>query len=304
MSDHDISFTNRSVWLTTTPTSVSSSLPFYALEAGHFFAKEDYFVKREYHDSFLILYSVKGAGQVSVNSSKAFTLSAGHFTVIDCHSPHSYCSISSEWEFFWLHFNGVAAQAYHELLYTTDVQSVDFSSSNKIYEFEKILTSFTSNGMLVQLDRSKQIEELLLSAIYSSMRTSSGSSCAKKISENVPHSEEISAYTIDEQMQKAVRYLEDNYASLRDLNSLCEFLHVSKYNFIRKFKRVMGIPPYSYLTNYRITCAKRMLVSTDQSIETIAGNCGFSDSANFISKFRLVTGQTPLQFRTGHRFII
>ena len=72
---------------------------------------------------------------------------------------------------------------------------------------------------------------------------------------------------------------------------------LSKYHFIRVFKRIMGTTPYNYLTNYRINNAKILLKTTDLSVYEIAERCGFSDTSNFIVQFKKHTGQKPLEYR-------
>ena len=74
-------------------------------------------------------------------------------------------------------------------------------------------------------------------------------------------------------------------------------IHISKYHFIRIFKRIIGITPYNYLTNYRINISKTLLISTDKTISEISEECGFSDTSNFISQFKKHTGQRPFEYR-------
>jgi two-component system response regulator YesN len=51
----------------------------------------------------------------------------------------------------------------------------------------------------------------------------------------------------------------------------------------------------------RITTAKVLLEQSDQSIHEISILVGFSDQNNFIRKFKLMTGATPLQYRNQHQ---
>lgn len=287
MAHRETSFIEEPVWNTATPTLVSLSLPFYALEGGHFRAGSDYLVDRSFHDSRLLMYSLTGAGQI-VTDGHSFRLPAGRAAVIDCRSPHSYYSVTPEWEFLWLHYGGTSADAYLKLLYPDipiPVQITDaigFDSS-----FRRLINSFTEQDTLSQLERSRRIEELLVSVISS------------RLPEPETGPDPADSTVSDPRIRMAVAYLEEHYDTLRDLDSLCAYLHVSKYGFIRRFKRTMGIPPYNYLTNYRITRAKRMLVTTDMPVEEIASACGFADTANFIAKFRTHTGLTPLHYRNS-----
>ena len=89
MRESAVSIKDNSVWNTSVPSALSEKLPYFVSEAGHFCALPDYSVSRDYHDSFLLLYTVYGVGRVS-SEGKDFDLPAGSFTVIDCRTPHAY----------------------------------------------------------------------------------------------------------------------------------------------------------------------------------------------------------------------
>lgn len=94
-----------------------------------------------------------------------------------------------------------------------------------------------------------------------------------------------------------IKFIESNYSKPITVDDMIKNIHVSKYHFIRRFRRAMGITPYSYLTNYRINMSKMLLRSTDQTVAKIAESCGFPDTSNFIEHFKKHTGEKPLQYR-------
>lgn len=94
-----------------------------------------------------------------------------------------------------------------------------------------------------------------------------------------------------------VEYIENNYDHPITVDDMIKNIPISKYHFIRRFKRTMGVTPYSYLTNYRINMSKKLLRSTDKSVSEIAERCGYLDTSNFIEHFKRYTGQKPLQYR-------
>ena len=60
----------------------------------------------------------------------------------------------------------------------------------------------------------------------------------------------------------------------------------------------MGCSVYEYVTMYRISRARELLLSKpNMKIQDVAGASGFSDASHFIAMFRKVTGTTPLDFR-------
>ena len=65
----------------------------------------------------------------------------------------------------------------------------------------------------------------------------------------------------------------------------------------RVFKEQFGLSVTNYLTQLRITQAKRLLRFSDKNIETIAQECGMSDANYFSRIFKKVEGTTPGQYR-------
>lgn len=86
--------------------------------------------------------------------------------------------------------------------------------------------------------------------------------------------------------------------SLRELAALCD---CSVRHLTRAFRISRGRSIGSYICEWRINHAKRLLSSGD-SIKSIAFSMGFTSPSNFSSTFRRVTGETPRQYRqqAGH----
>ena len=69
-------------------------------------------------------------------------------------------------------------------------------------------------------------------------------------------------------------------------------------NYLNKImKDTIGVTIRQYLINYRISIAKTMLVSTNQSISEVSWNTGFPSPSYFIKVFHRTVGRTPLQYR-------
>ena len=72
----------------------------------------------------------------------------------------------------------------------------------------------------------------------------------------------------------------------------------SQIHFNRLFKQETGKTPLQYLTELRLTHAKRLLCDHHrQSIETIAHECGFADSFYFSKCFKKHVGTSPQGYR-------
>ena len=75
---------------------------------------------------------------------------------------------------------------------------------------------------------------------------------------------------------------------------------LSRYHFLRAFRRETGVTPHAYLTGRRIAAAKALLAG-DQPLSEVALACGFYDQSHFSRSFKGCTGLTPGQYRRGSR---
>jgi transcriptional regulator GlxA family with amidase domain len=65
----------------------------------------------------------------------------------------------------------------------------------------------------------------------------------------------------------------------------------------RRFKHATGLALIDYLQNLRIEEAKRLLESSDQSVDEIGFEIGYEDSSFFRRLFKRRTGIAPAQYR-------
>lgn len=272
---------DNSLWITATPSPAALSLPFYIMEAGHFLARKEYELKRETHNSFLLLYTVKGEGAL-LSGDISMTLTPGCCAIIDCHSPHEYYSSSENWDFLWLHFNGSGVSPLLQILYPTVLQEIPLIDPPAFEALlTKVLNLTQSSDIISCTEASAHMHTVFYTLLQSMLETERD------------HQKE----TYSEDIATAVNFIQENYARPITIDDIIQDIPISKYHFIRLFRRIMGVTPYSYLTNYRINRSKILLRSTEKTIADIAETCGFLDTSNFISQFKKHTGVRPTHYR-------
>ena len=108
---------------------------------------------------------------------------------------------------------------------------------------------------------------------------------------NYIHSDRIPAY-----VAKALEHISRNYARTdeRETAALCG---VAYHHFSAAFRQAIGRTFTQYLTAIRVREAKKLLATTTDSIERIAGEVGFATASHFIHRFKKVTDTTPMQYR-------
>ncbi len=74
---------------------------------------------------------------------------------------------------------------------------------------------------------------------------------------------------------------------------------LSRSAFAERFTQLVGLPPISYLTNWRMLVAAAWLRETHRSIAQIAGELGYESEASFTRAFKRAHGTAPGRFRDG-----
>ena len=101
----------------------------------------------------------------------------------------------------------------------------------------------------------------------------------------------------ERRIAQVVRYIEDHAAEQLDLDGLAKVAAMSKYHFLRTFERIVGVPPYQFLLFVRMRRAAVRLVTSSETVSTIAFEAGFGDLSTFNKRFRDVFGMTPRAHR-------
>ena len=96
----------------------------------------------------------------------------------------------------------------------------------------------------------------------------------------------------------ALRLLHADPAAPWTVSSLAERTGVSRSTMAKRFVAVVGEPPLSYLTRWRMTLAADLLVEKrDATIADVARTVGYSDPFGFSAAFKRVRGVNPSEFR-------
>jgi len=98
---------------------------------------------------------------------------------------------------------------------------------------------------------------------------------------------------------KVSEYISSHYSDTIKVSEIADMLHINEAYLSRIFKKNMGKSIVTYLWDFRIEIAKRMLKETDMQISEIAEDIGISDARYFSRKFRNMTGMTPGDYRNS-----
>ncbi|MGB0264347.1 MAG: substrate-binding domain-containing protein [Opitutales bacterium] len=97
-----------------------------------------------------------------------------------------------------------------------------------------------------------------------------------------------------------VRYLQNNYRQVLSADALADQCKCSRRSLEMRFRLQMHCSIREHLIRIRIAEAKRLLVSSDESIETVAALTGFCHAPHFSNTFKRRMGSSPTQYRRMH----
>jgi AraC-like DNA-binding protein len=82
------------------------------------------------------------------------------------------------------------------------------------------------------------------------------------------------------------------------LASLAQRAGVSRAALARRFNEVVGEPPMTFLTQWRLALAADLICEPEQTVGTVADRVGYSSPYALSSAFKRVRGLSPLEHRT------
>ncbi|AIQ68424.1 helix-turn-helix transcriptional regulator [Paenibacillus graminis] len=210
-----------------------------------------------------------------------------HYSVKPCEDTTS---------FVWLHFHTVAewVEAEGDPVYASREEHfqkfLTYPYTIRVPQFGSLPDPFERSGqaeLLLQLSRGRRssavwqqqrIFEDMLRMLDLGQQDAGGSPGAE----------------IAEQTEA---YLRNHYTEPLTNVSLADALHFH-YNYLaRCMKRVYGLTPMEYLTDYRLEQAKLLLLKTEIPIASVAERTGFESTAYFSRRFARKVGISPLRFR-------
>ncbi len=237
---------------------------------------KEYSLEHHTGDNFYLFYVTKGSLFVTLNRG-VFTLSKNDLLLVKKQTPMKMSS--SDCELYTVSFDGKLAPDYIDVL----IDEQDYGRS--IFDFSNIVMFFVRLKELSSYDiQNDAYVSLNLEAILVEMysRRYYGNEV------DIPQS-----YAIIQ----ALFYIEQNVSGKITLEDLSEFVGYSVYHFSRLFKKEVGMPPYEYITQFRLGLGKHFLITTRKPIKDIALECGYNNEINFYSLFKKYENMSPKEFR-------
>lgn len=108
------------------------------------------------------------------------------------------------------------------------------------------------------------------------------------------------AALVDRRLGQSLKAIHRDPAQRWTVAALAKEAGMSRTTFAERFKKLAGLSPLQYLTQWRLEKASRMLAESAQSVEMIADLVGYQSHAAFNRAFKKYTGHGPGSYRRLH----
>ncbi|MEV0433546.1 AraC family transcriptional regulator [Nocardia sp. NPDC050413] len=98
---------------------------------------------------------------------------------------------------------------------------------------------------------------------------------------------------------KALRLLQHNPAHPWTVIALADAVGMSRAALARRFTELVGEPPMTFLTEWRLSLAADLLAETDSTVESIARQVGYGSAFALSTAFKRHFGVSPRDHRQG-----
>ncbi|NLU52669.1 MAG: AraC family transcriptional regulator [Clostridiaceae bacterium] len=248
-----------------------------------------------WHIDVEIVYVCEGNIMISVNDESR-VLKKGDMAVINSTDIHRYDSTNMQSEIIVIIFHpelighpaGWPEERFYNPVFieSSKINRLDKSSRDNLlrliheiakeYNAQKPFFENYLQGLIIQL--TALLQRHFMSPL----------NCAVKKRIRLPDIGKI---------KKAIEYINQNYRDEITLDTISEIVDLSPAYFSRLFAKYSGTNFNSYLGRIRVNAAEKLIKTTQDSIISIAYECGFNSIRTFNRTFKSLKGCSPSQLK-------
>lgn len=117
------------------------------------------------------------------------------------------------------------------------------------------------------------------------------------------HEQKKATGNVQEQIERAAAYFNENYNTKISIDDYAESLHISTNWVIHNFKQYAGMSPAQYILSLRMVNAQSLLERTTYNIKEISEIVGYENPLYFSRVFKKEIGKSPAQYRKEAAFL-
>lgn len=243
----------------------------------------------QFHQTYELCFFSKGHRTYMINSD-TFDVGPNSIIVIPPYIQHSTC--------------GTTSATRTVIYFTKDFLFEYFSpafANNLLSELSEPLCILTHprdniSSLVNNLSHCHSQNQKASAALYFAMILNS-----IKNAHRLPHKEkEDIKHDI---AARAIIYIEKNFSSISSLMEISKALKVSLSYLETIFRKNTGLSLMQYVIKSRLNYGAKQLIETEDPIEKIAIDCGFSSSTHFSNTFKKHMEHSPREYRKHNKSI-
>ena len=201
-------------------------------------------------------------------------------------SPQWYIPVKGSMLHHFVHFNGNDAQ---NLL---DYAGIPVNTV--FYPRETFFICQTLSLVLTEFVLDDPFHEDVTAQLLSLFLLKVGRSLALKTTAYKQSAED----RFNQQRLEIIRFEMENNPGLKwSVDQMAERIHMSASHFYSIYRQTFGSTPMKDLETFRMRLARRFLVSTTDTISSIAEQCGYANVYYFSNVFKKTHGTSPKHYR-------
>ena len=229
----------------------------------------------------LLIYSMVGHGFLELNGTR-YLLEPNTIALVPANGSAIYGTVPNcNWEFQWIHYSGVHAEACTRDILRSGKTVIHLGSK----ESQQIASLFAQIAQNTCLGLEKRLMEagiidLILHTVL----------CQSALPKHTGQERTL--------VEMITEYVET--APTLSLDELSQQFHYSKEHLVRLYKAATGMTPYKYWLVSRLKRSCIALLDHSVTIERIAADLGFTSASNFYVQFKRHYGISPGEYRQLH----
>lgn len=102
-------------------------------------------------------------------------------------------------------------------------------------------------------------------------------------------------------VERVASFIAEHYTESLSVEQIAQTVHLHPNYVMSLFRRSFGMSIIDYITQYRVSYAQCLLITTDTNVSEIALKAGFGSNSRFYTAFKKVCGQSPVAYRASLR---
>ena len=251
---------------------------FYLYELGTNVCEPGYSYRHYVVNRCILHFVIKGKGRLVIDGTE-YSISAHQAFLIPENVDAFYqADFDDPWEYVWFHIGGPKL-----------VSILNEAGINR------------NNPVFTPLDCAKEIEDLAFDTLKNYQREYYCIGNIYKICDYMlANSKDKHEKSINNSLlyvKNVISYIQLKYAEPIKIEKLAFVCGLNRSYLTRLFKEATGYSLQEYLIIYRMKVASKLLLDSDDTVQTIANKVGYGDAFTFTKAFKRHTGMSPTEYR-------